>query len=130
MRDADRADPARTERWAMDHYRETIEAWKGAEDQLHRAEDAFTAEYGTREQQAQHLVVIDARSQVEILQREAALAALRILVGPSLADLINMAWGHAEMFAGRGPYEASTADEIREGRSDLASALFRSGEPA
>jgi hypothetical protein len=30
MHDAERADPARTERWAMDHYRETIEAWKGA----------------------------------------------------------------------------------------------------
>jgi hypothetical protein len=36
-------------------------------------------------------------------------------------------WDCAEMHAGRGPGEASTAEEILEGRSDLAGALFRLG---
>jgi hypothetical protein len=122
MSETDRAGADQTERRLLDHYGETIEAWKIAEQQTSLAEEAVMA--ATEEQR---IAVADARSQAEILQREATLTALRILVGPSLADLVSAAWDCAEMHAGRGPGEASTAEEIREGRSDLAGALFRLG---
>jgi len=127
MSETEGASAGQTERRLLDHYRETIEAWKSAEHQMSLAEDAFTAATDTPEGQEQHIAVIDARSQVEILQREVTLTALRILVGPSLADLISATWDCAELHAGRGPGEASTAEEVLAGRSDLAGALFRSG---
>ena len=127
MSETERTSGDQAERRLLDHYRETIEAWKSAEHQTFLAEEAFTATTDTLEGQEQHLAVIDARSQAEILQREATLTALRILVGPNLADLVSATWDCAEMHAGRGPGEASTAEEILEGRSDLAGALFRSG---
>ena len=116
-----------TEVRVLDHYRETIEAWTSAEQQVLLAEEAFTAATDTTEGQEQHLAVIDARSQAETLQREATITALRILVGPSLADLVSAAWECAEMHAGRSPGDASTADEILAGRADLAGAVFRLG---
>jgi len=128
MSETERASAGQTERRLLDHYRETIEAWTSAEHQMLRAEEAFTAPTDTPEGQEQHIRVVDARSQAEILQREATLTALRILVSPSLADLVSAAWDCAEMHAGRSPSEASTAEEILEGRSDLAAALFRSGD--
>src|SRR5689334_21941761 len=124
MSETGRPSAGEAERRLLDHYRETIEAWKSAEHQMLLAEEAFTATTETKEGQEQLDMVMDARSQAEILQREATLTALRILVGPSLADLVSAAWDCAEMHAGRGPGDASTAEEIFEGRADLAGALF------
>src|SRR5215210_5722620 len=128
MSENERAGAGHAERRLLEHYRETIEAWKGAEHRVLLAEEACTAAGDTEEGHEQHIAVMDARSQAEILQREATLTALRILVGPSLADLVSAVWDCAEMHAGRGPGEASTAEEILAGRSDLAAALFRSGD--
>jgi hypothetical protein len=122
MSETERVGADQTERRLLDHYGETIEAWTIADQQTSLAEEAVMA--ATEEQR---IAVTDARSQAEILQREATLTALRILVGPSLADLVSAAWDCAEMHAGRGPGEASTAEEVFEGRADLAGALFRLG---
>src|SRR5690349_6861459 len=101
MSETERAGAGQTERRLVDHYRETIEAWKSAERQVSLAEEAFTAGTDTTEGQEQQLAVMDARAQVEILRREATLTALRILVGPTLADLVSVAWDCAEMHVGR-----------------------------